>query len=52
MQESDAQLRIRLPRDIKDWLAEEAKKNLRTQSAEVTVLLREKMAAQEGAAQK
>jgi hypothetical protein len=42
---SQAQLRIRLPQEIKDWLESEAARNLRTMNAELVVLLREKMAA-------
>lgn len=49
MAREDAHLRIRLPHDVKAWLKEQAKKNIRTQSAEITIALREKMEAEEAA---
>lgn len=43
MKQDDAQMRIRLPDDVKDWLKKEARKNLRTQNAELVMALMEKM---------
>lgn len=40
---SEIQMKIRLPKEIKRWLAIEAAKNMRTQSAEVVLALKEKM---------
>lgn len=40
------QFKMMLPEDVKDWLVTEAKKNLRSQSQEIVLALREKMAAQ------
>lgn len=48
MTRQDAQMRIRVPEDVKDWLKRESAQNLRTQSAEIVFALREKMAAGEG----
>ncbi len=50
MTRQDAQMRIRLPDDVKAWLAEQAEKNLRSQNAEIILAVREKM--QSGADQK
>ncbi|MCA0961150.1 DNA-binding protein [Salipiger bermudensis] len=46
------QFKLNLPADVKAWLAEQAKNNLRSQSQEVVLALREKMTAQEIVAQK
>ncbi|AUQ74751.1 Arc domain-containing protein [Phaeobacter piscinae] len=46
------QFKMVIPKDVKDWLADQAKKNLRSQSQEIVLALREKMASQEVAAQK
>lgn len=43
MARGDAQMRIRVPDDVKAWLAEQAKQNLRTQAAQVVVALRAAM---------
>lgn len=43
MARDDAQLRIRIPEDVKAWLEVQAKKNLRTQSAEIVLAIRAKM---------
>jgi hypothetical protein len=45
MKANDPQLRVRLPKEIKEWLAESARKNLRTQNSELVVVLRERMEA-------
>ncbi len=46
------QFKLMVPKDVKDWLAAQAQKNMRSQSSEVIIALREKMAAQDDAAQK
>ena len=46
------QFKMMIPKDVKDWLASQAKKNLRSQSQEVVLALREKMAAEEATSQK
>lgn len=46
MTRDDPIVRIRLPRDVKDWLVARAKQNMRSQGAEVAVTLREKMEAE------
>lgn len=43
MARDDLHLRVRLPKEEKEWLAASAKKNLRTQSAELVVIIRDKM---------
>lgn len=45
MSDADAQLRIRLPRDVKAWLERQSAKNMRTQSAEIVLALKALMAA-------
>ena len=40
------QMKINLPAEIKTWLAAEAAKNLRSQSAEIVFALKEKMERQ------
>lgn len=37
------QLKINLPADVKNWLKDHARKNLRSQSSEIVLALREKM---------
>lgn len=44
------QYKMLIPADVKDWLEEQSRKNLRSQSQEIVLALREKMAAQEAAA--
>lgn len=46
------QFKLNLPSDVKEWLRIEAQNNLRSQSQEVILALREKMAAREAAEQK
>lgn len=41
------QFKIAIPLDMKRWLAVEAAKNMRSQSAEILVAVREKMDRQE-----
>ncbi|MCA1971318.1 MAG: hypothetical protein LDL44_00625 [Caenispirillum sp.] len=43
MAREDAQLRIRVPEDVKEWLEQQAAKNLRTQSAEIVLAIRARM---------
>lgn len=43
MAKDDPQMKIRLPADVKEWLAEAARRNLRSQTAEIVLALREKM---------
>ncbi|QCM09097.1 Arc family DNA-binding protein [Agrobacterium tumefaciens] len=37
------QFKVNLPTDVKEWLAEQAKANLRSQTSEIILALREKM---------
>jgi hypothetical protein len=37
------QFKLTIPAEIKDWLAERAARNLRSQSAEIILALRDKM---------
>jgi hypothetical protein len=37
------QFKINLPEDVKRWIAQEAEKNMRSQSAEIIFTLKEKM---------
>lgn len=48
------QFKMNLPKDVKEWLADQAAKNLRSQSNEIILAIREKMQrlAEEAAAQK
>ena len=48
MARGDAEMRIRVPDDVKEWLANQAKQNLRTQAAQVVFALRVAMSAAEG----
>ena len=43
MAQNDTIMRIRLPADLKTWLAAEAELNLRSLNAEVVFLLRDRM---------
>ena len=45
MARGDAEMRIRVPEDVKLWLADQAKRNLRTQTAQLVFALRSAMAA-------
>lgn len=37
------QFKLTIPNEIKEWLADRAERNLRSQSAEIILALREKM---------
>lgn len=50
MARGDPMMRVRVPTEVKEWLAKSAEKNLRTQAAEVVSVLREKMEAEQNAA--
>jgi len=43
MARGDAEMRIRIPEDIKKWLAEQAKLNCRTQASQIVFTLRSAM---------
>lgn len=43
MSSPQRQFKLNIPSDVKDWLAEQADKNLRSQTAEIVLALREKM---------
>lgn len=49
MTRQDAQIRIRVPADVKRWLEEQATKNLRTQGAEIVIAVRARMEAEAAA---
>ncbi|MCJ9672917.1 MULTISPECIES: Arc family DNA-binding protein [unclassified Neorhizobium] len=40
------QFKINIPDEVKKWLAEEASRNLRSQTAEIVLALKEKMGRQ------
>lgn len=40
---------LRLPEDVREWLRASAEHNMRSQNAEITVILREKMQTSETA---
>lgn len=40
---TDPQMKIRLPANIKGWLAEQAARNMRSQTAEIILSIRERM---------
>lgn len=42
------QFKVVLPQDVKDWIAEQARVNLRSQSNEIILAIREKMQRQAG----
>ena len=43
MKQTAHQLKINLPKDVKKWLVEQSEKNLRSQSNEVILAIRERM---------
>ena len=45
MKQTDPQMRLRLPTDVKRWVEIEAERNLGSLNAEVVAALKEKMAA-------
>lgn len=42
------QFKVVLPQDVKDWIAEQSRINLRSQSNEIILAIREKMQRQAG----
>lgn len=46
MARSDPQINVRLPVDLKDWLEERAKRNVRSLNGEMAFILMEKRAAE------
>ena len=43
MKQESRQFKINIPDDVKQWLADQATKNLRSQTAEIILALKEKM---------
>ncbi len=50
MAREDRYMRIRVPDDMKEWLKEQARENLRSQNAEIVLAVREKMRRTKNAA--
>ena len=48
MKQANCQIKINLPKDVKDWLALQSEKNLRSQSNEIIISIRERMARTTG----
>lgn len=46
MGKAQTQFKVNIPEEVKQWLAAEAAKNLRSQTAEVILALKEKMRSQ------
>lgn len=46
MSAAQAQFKVNIPMEVKEWLAEEASKNMRSQTAEIVLALKEKMIRQ------
>lgn len=46
MQTTQRQFKLNIPEDVKKWLSDEAEKNLRSQTAEIILALKEKMKRQ------
>lgn len=44
--------KLNLPEDVKQWIAAQAAKNLRSQSNEIILAIREKMEAEQSTTQK
>ncbi|TDX77744.1 Arc-like DNA binding dprotein [Neorhizobium sp. R1-B] len=40
---AQSQFKLNMPQDVKQWLADEAERNLRSQTAEIVLALKEKM---------
>jgi len=40
------QFKVNMPEDVKEWLAKEARQNMRSQTAEIVLALKEKMGRQ------
>ena len=51
MARGDAEMRIRVPHDVKAWIEKEAKDNLRTQNAQIVHVLKEAKAAEDDTVQ-
>ncbi|UVC08660.1 Arc domain-containing protein [Rhizobium sp. TH2] len=47
MSDDHVQFKIKLPEHVKGWLAAEANRNMRSQSAEVVLAIKEKMIRQQ-----
>lgn len=47
MARDDEHFRLRIPSDVKAWIAAESAKNLRSQTAEIVFLLKQAMARTE-----
>lgn len=45
MNAAQRQFKLNIPENIKEWLALEAKNNMRSQTAEIVLALKEKMAS-------
>jgi len=43
---SVSQFKLNIPNDVKAWLAEQAERNMRSQTAEIVLALKEKMRRQ------
>lgn len=43
MMSKSQQFKLQIPMDVKSWLAEQARKNMRSQTAEIVLALKEKM---------
>lgn len=48
MNTQDVQFKLKLPPDVKQWVALEAARNMRSQAAEIILAVRAKMAAGTG----
>lgn len=46
------QFKMNLPADVKEWLKQEARRNLRSQSAQIVMCLRREMERQDDFAQR
>ncbi len=46
MRGAQKQFKLNIPDDVKDWLAEQARCNMRSQTAEIVLALKEKMGRQ------
>lgn len=44
MARDDLHMRIRLPREVKEWISEQAERNVRSQTAEIVFILKTAMA--------
>lgn len=46
MKDQQRQFKLNIPEEVKRWLADEAAKNMRSQTAEIVLALKEKMGRQ------